>query len=301
MELASRGCLKNWMAKKKRSVNIGLVARDVAKGLQHLHKANLIHRDIAARNILLSDESTAMLSDFGLSRTVGHDNSSYYKMDQQLMLPLRWMAPESLYLHKFTKKSDVWMFGILLWEIITECKAKPYHDVQNPNEIIIGVYMERLSCKKSIPQSTVASLKGLIEKCLEHDPDKRPSSEELVKLTKALHDEHPMLVYPPAQQPRVEAKRAPVPNLPYNNVEELHDMDMNDVLTEELKNVRLDYDGALSDHADTESVPKLSSQPSYDLDFVSEKNKQSTPVKAHVVKTNRKKEQPRSKRRSKYY
>lgn len=89
-------------------------------GVQHLHKSGVIHRDLAARNVLVSAEGRVLLCDFGLSRPVDENPEAYYELTSEGLLPLRWLAPESLLNNKFTRATDVWTFGIVIWEILTQ-------------------------------------------------------------------------------------------------------------------------------------------------------------------------------------
>jgi len=94
-------------------------AYGVAKGMEYITSKQIIHRDLAARNILIDHTRCCKISDFGLSRNLGDTGSEMYEQKTKGALPIRWMAPESLYFSVFTPKSDVWSFGILMWEIVT--------------------------------------------------------------------------------------------------------------------------------------------------------------------------------------
>ena len=85
-----------------------MCAMDVAKGCEYLEGHHFIHRDIAARNVLVSSHDCVKLADFGLSRWI--DTDTYYKASKG-KLPIKWMAPESINFRRFTTASDVWMFG----------------------------------------------------------------------------------------------------------------------------------------------------------------------------------------------
>lgn len=150
----------------------------VARGLSFLHKKDVIHRDIAARNILINAALSPMISDFGLSREVvsGDDYSS----NENDSLPLKWMAPEAIKSNHFTKSTDIWSFGIVVWEIVTK-GGKP-HEHMEVTEAKIQIRDYFLT--PAIPPGTDPTMEVIMTQCWYKDPDMRPSPKDIIDLAK---------------------------------------------------------------------------------------------------------------------
>ena len=111
MELAKHGELRAYLQNNKHKLDLTtlvLYSYQLSTALSYLESKNFVHRDIAARNVLVSSQDCVKLADFGLSRWIDHD--TYYKASKG-KLPIKWMAPESINFRRFTTASDVWMFG----------------------------------------------------------------------------------------------------------------------------------------------------------------------------------------------
>ncbi|XP_026686010.1 tyrosine-protein kinase transmembrane receptor Ror-like [Diaphorina citri] len=104
----------------------------VAAGMAYLCSHHYVHRDLAARNCLVGDGLTVKISDFGLSRDVYA--SDYYRIQSKSLLPVRWMPPESILYGKFTTESDVWSYGVVLWEVYSY-GLQPYYGYSNQEVI----------------------------------------------------------------------------------------------------------------------------------------------------------------------
>ena len=100
------------------------IAIQIASGMEYLSSHHFVHRDLAARNMLVGENLTIKISDFGLSRDVY--SSDYYRVQSKSLLPVRWMPPEAILYGKFTAESDVWAFGVVLWEIYS-FGLQPYY------------------------------------------------------------------------------------------------------------------------------------------------------------------------------
>jgi len=168
------------------SKDLNKFAYGVAKGMEFLVSKGVIHRDLAARNILVDHNKNTKISDFGLSRNLRDLGGEMYEQKTKGALPIRWMAPESLYFSVFTPKSDVWGFGILMWEIVT-LGSTPYPGMgarEVMRRVRDGYRLER-------PAHCHPDLYLIIQKCWAGDMNKRPDFSELRKeIAKLLEDQH---------------------------------------------------------------------------------------------------------------
>ncbi|CAH3104213.1 unnamed protein product [Pocillopora meandrina] len=150
------------------------IALQVALGMNHLEEQKCIHRDLAARNVLIGPNMVAKVGDFGLAREITEDGlyikTSYGKV------PWRWSSLESLRDRVYTSKSDVWSFGILLWEMATYGDS-PYPDIPTPLALV-----SRLSTgyRMSRPHQCSEELYTLMRSCWNEDPLMRPSFADIV-------------------------------------------------------------------------------------------------------------------------
>ncbi|XP_055368253.1 macrophage colony-stimulating factor 1 receptor isoform X2 [Betta splendens] len=181
----------------------------VAQGLDFLAAKNCIHRDVAARNVLLTDRREAKICDFGLARDIMNDSN--YVVKGNARLPVKWMAPESIFDCVYTVQSDVWSYGILLWEIFSLGKS-PY-----PSMVVDSRFykMVKRGYQMSQPDYAPPEIYTVMKMCWDLEPTERPTFSKITHMIGSLLGDEPeqeQFVYQNVQQQVTEGETCDEPN-----------------------------------------------------------------------------------------
>uniref|UniRef100_A0A8C7GKC8 Tyrosine-protein kinase n=1 Tax=Oncorhynchus kisutch TaxID=8019 RepID=A0A8C7GKC8_ONCKI len=200
MEYLPAGSLKDYLPKRKHQTDLKRLlnyALQICQGMDYLGSQRFIHRDLAARNVLVENESTVKIADFGLTKSMKEDKS-YYTVKEDTESPVFWYAPECLVGSKFYPASDVWSFGVTLYELMTYCESSSspepvFLKLLSPSEgkmtltrlVEFLINGKRLPCPPHCPDTVYS----LMRRCWEFDPANRIQFKGLITELETLLDE----------------------------------------------------------------------------------------------------------------
>nr|XP_020661758.1 tyrosine-protein kinase JAK1 isoform X2 [Pogona vitticeps] len=197
MEFLPSGSLKEYLPRNRSKISLKQqlkYAVQICKGMDYLGSRQYVHRDLAARNVLVENEQRVKIGDFGLTKAIETDKE-YYKVNDDRDSPVFWYAPECLLQSKFYIASDVWSFGVTLYELLTYCDSECSPMAEFLNMIgptqgqmtvtrLVRVLAEgrRLPCPKNCPEE----VNQLMRKCWVHEPGDRTTFKNLIQGFEAL-------------------------------------------------------------------------------------------------------------------
>uniref|UniRef100_M3ZPL4 receptor protein-tyrosine kinase n=1 Tax=Xiphophorus maculatus TaxID=8083 RepID=M3ZPL4_XIPMA len=156
------------------------VSKQIAAGMAYLSERKFVHRDLATRNCLVGEEMIVKIADFGLSRNIY--SADYYKANENDAIPIRWMPPESIFYNRYTTESDVWAYGVVLWEIFSH-GMQPYYGMGHEEVIYYVRDGHILSCPEDCP----LELYNLMRLCWSTHPSDRPSFSSIHRILERMH------------------------------------------------------------------------------------------------------------------
>lgn len=178
-EFCGKGSLVEYLRTRGRTVigqkDLVGFARDIAAGMHYLESKNLVHRDLAARNVLIHEDGTAKVSDFGLAREANFNLEGG-------KFPIKWTAPEAIKQGKFSTQSDVWSYGVLLWELFSFGRT-PYPRVHIDGVVEMIEKGHRMECPDGCPKQVYRVMRD----CWDIDPRQRPTFQTIYRKLDEVH------------------------------------------------------------------------------------------------------------------
>nr|XP_023683400.1 tyrosine-protein kinase Tec [Paramormyrops kingsleyae] len=178
-EFMELGCLLNYIRQRRGSFSTEMllsICQDVNEGMVYLEQNSFIHRDLAARNCLVNDALEVKVSDFGMARYVLDDQ---YTSSSGVKFPVKWSPPEVFNFCRYSSKSDVWSFGVLMWEVFTEGKM-PFE--QNQNHEVVMMVMQGHRLYK--PKKATTCIYNIMQLCWKEKVEERPSFSHILAMIK---------------------------------------------------------------------------------------------------------------------
>uniref|UniRef100_A0A8C7W276 receptor protein-tyrosine kinase n=1 Tax=Oncorhynchus mykiss TaxID=8022 RepID=A0A8C7W276_ONCMY len=180
------------------------ISKQVAAGMAYLSERKFVHRDLATRNCLVGEEMVVKIADFGLSRNIY--SADYYKANENDAIPIRWMPPESIFYNRYTTESDVWAYGVLLWEIFSH-GMQPYYGMAHEEVIYYVRDGHILACPENCP----VELFNLMRLCWSGHPTDRPSFSSIHRILERIHEQ---TLRPAMPTPELRPTLSTLPTLP---------------------------------------------------------------------------------------